>query len=390
MTGPRRFADAGCGKQSRQGTGHASTPGIQPVPARADRHRPAGVRDRHAPAAADRRRCRCRHLECGERRHGCQGQRSARPSRAGPVTGVVSVRDLTKRYGDFAAVDGVSFDIDEGQLVAVLGPNGAGKTTTLEILEGFAEPTSGQVRVLGEDPPRGGRAWRAQVGLVLQSTSLETEPTVADLLRVFGRLYPNPRPVAEVLELIDLADDARTRVGALSGGQQRRVDLGLAIIGNPDVLFLDEPTTGLDPEARRRCWASVERLNDAGTTILLTTHYLDEADHLADRVMVLSAGRLVADTTPAAMRASGGLSVVRFPLPVGAPDLPPSLAAHVTERMLSLHTDRIEPVLADLLAWADHHRLELTTLEVGPPSLEEAYLSITHSEPHDALFASHV
>jgi ABC-2 type transport system ATP-binding protein len=310
------------------------------------------------------------------------------------MTGVVSVRDLTKRYGDFAAVDGISFDIGEGQLVAVLGPNGAGKTTTLEILEGFAEPTSGHVRVLGENPLHGGRAWRAQVGLVLQSTSLETEPTVVDLLRVFGRLYPNPRPVGEVLELIDLADDARTRVGTLSGGQQRRVDLGLAIIGNPDVLFLDEPTTGLDPEARRRCWASVERLNDAGTTILLTTHYLDEADHLADRVMVLSAGRLVADTTPAAMRASGGLSVVRFPLPVEAPDLPPSLAIHVTDRVLSLHTVRIEPVLADLLAWAQHHRLELTALEVGPPSLEEAYLSIARtpvdSEPHDALFTSHV
>jgi ABC-2 type transport system ATP-binding protein len=194
-----------------------------------------------------------------------------------------------------------------------------------------------------------------------------------------------------VLELIDLADDAKARVGTLSGGQQRRVDLGLAIIGNPEVLFLDEPTTGLDPEARRRSWASVQRLHDAGTTVLLTTHYLDEADQLADRVMVLSAGRVVADKTPADLRASGGVSRIRYPLPSGAPldDLPPGLASHVDRgnRLLSLSTNDVGPVLADLVAWAGQHRLDLAALEVGPPSLEDAYLSLA-GDP-DALELEH-
>ena len=296
------------------------------------------------------------------------------------MTDAITVHELTKRYGDFAAVDGISFAIPAGRLVAVLGPNGAGKTTTIEILEGFSAPSSGEVRVLGVEPLRGGRRWRARVGLVLQSTSLETEPTVAELLSLFGRLYPNPRPVPEVLELIDLADDAKARVGTLSGGQQRRVDLGLAIIGNPEVLFLDEPTTGLDPEARRRCWATVRRFNDAGTTVLLTTHYLDEADQLADRVMVLSGGRVVADKTPADLRAGSGVSRIRYPLPLGAPldDLPPALASHLDliDRVLSVRTDQVRPVLADLVAWAGRHRLDLAALEVGPPSLEEAYLSL--------------
>ncbi|MEV4262776.1 ABC transporter ATP-binding protein [Kribbella sp. NPDC049584] len=292
----------------------------------------------------------------------------------------IAVDGLTKYYGDFAAVDGIGFEVPDGQVVAVLGPNGAGKTTTLEILEGFAEATTGEVEVLGENPRRGGRAWRSRIGLVLQSTSLETEPTVAELLTLFGRLYPDPRPIHEVLELIDLTAEAKVRIGTLSGGQQRRVDLGLALIGNPDLLFLDEPTTGLDPEARRRCWATIERLNGSGTTILLTTHYLDEADKLADRVLVLSAGRLVADMTPAAMRASSGISLVRLPLPPGVPP-PPQLARHVTGQELTLQTDQVVPVLAELIAWADESGIGLTGLEVGPPSLEDVYLAMTRKEP---------
>ncbi|MFI5694526.1 ABC transporter ATP-binding protein [Kribbella sp. NPDC051586] len=291
----------------------------------------------------------------------------------------ITVDGLTKYYGDFAAVDGISFEVPDGQVVAVLGPNGAGKTTTLEILEGFAEATSGQVQVLGANPRRGGRAWRSRIGLVLQSTSLETEPTIAELLTLFARLYPNPRPIEEVLDLIDLTVEAKVRVGTLSGGQQRRVDLGLAMIGNPDLLFLDEPTTGLDPEARRRCWATIERLNGSGTTILLTTHYLDEADKLADRVLVLSAGRLVADMTPAAMRASSGVSLVRLPVPPGIA-LPPSLACHVIGQELAFQTDQVVPVLTELISWADRSGVGLTGLEVGPPSLEDVYLSITRKD----------
>ncbi len=176
----------------------------------------------------------------------------------------VTVRDLVKRFGAYTAVDGVSFDAPSGQVTALLGPNGAGKTTTIEILEGFQAPTSGTVRVLGTDPRRGNRAWRARIGLVLQATSLDAQLTVSEALSVYGSLYPAARSLGEVLEVIELRTDARTRIGALSGGQRRRVDLGIAIMGQPEVLFLDEPTTGLDPEARRRLWTVVANLTAAG------------------------------------------------------------------------------------------------------------------------------
>ena len=286
---------------------------------------------------------------------------------------------LTKHFGDFTAVDGVSLDVPDGQLVAMLGPNGAGKTTTLEILEGFIAPTAGTVRVLGVDPRRGGRRWRARIGLVLQSTSLDAELTVRDTLSVFAGLYPAPRPVGEVLELVDLADDAETRVGALSGGQRRRVDVAIGIIGRPEVLFLDEPTTGLDPEARRRAWTAVENLTATGTTVMLTTHYIDEAEHLASRLVLLAAGRVVADTTPEGLRSRGGPATIRCRLAAGAPlaDLPATLAGHVDRdaNALVVRAADITVALRDLLAWADRHHLDLAGLEVGPPSLEDAYLA---------------
>ena len=292
---------------------------------------------------------------------------------------------LTKRFGDFAAVDGVSFEVPGGQLAAVLGPNGAGKTTTLEMLEGFLAPTSGTVRVLGTDPHRGDRRWRARIGLVLQSTSLDAELTVRDTLNVFAGLYPIPRPVGEVLELVDLADDAETRVGALSGGQRRRVDVAIGIIGRPDVLVLDEPTTGLDPEARRRAWTAVENLTTTGTTVVLTTHYIDEADHLANRLILLAAGRIVADTTPEGLRAQGGPATIRCrlgdaalaDLPATLADLPATLAGHLDRdnHALVVRAEDITAPLRDLLGWADRHHLHLAGLEVGPPSLEDAYLA---------------
>ena len=236
----------------------------------------------------------------------------------------IIVKDLLKRYGRFTAVQDVSFEVASGQVTALLGPNGAGKTTTIEILEGFLAPTAGSVQVLGADPRAGGRggkgrAWRARIGLVLQTTSLDAQLTVTEALMMFGALYPKPRRIAEVLDLIDLAADARTRIGALSGGQRRRVDLGLAIIGQPEMLFLDEPTTGLDPEARRRLWSVIENLTAAGTTVLLTTHYLDEAQYLARRVIVLADGRVVADASPDELRAMGGVPVIRFRLPSPVP-----------------------------------------------------------------------
>jgi ABC-2 type transport system ATP-binding protein len=293
----------------------------------------------------------------------------------------IAAEHLTKRYGELAAVDDVSFEVPAGQFVAVLGPNGAGKTTTLEMLEGFTAPTAGTIRVLGGDPRRGGRRWRARIGLVLQSTSLDAELTVAATLGLHGQLYPDPRPVGEVLELVDLAGDAQTRVGVLSGGQRRRVDVAIAVIGRPDVLFLDEPTTGLDPEARRRTWAGITDLTATGTTVVLTTHYIEEADNLADRVLVLAGGRIIADATPHELRTGGGASSVRFPLPdpALAEGLPSALAGHVSPdgRALVIRDADVTAALRDLMGWADAHRLDLTGIEVGPPSLEDAYLAAT-------------
>ncbi len=306
----------------------------------------------------------------------------------------ITAEHLTKRYGELAAVDDVSFEVPAGQLLAILGPNGAGKTTTLEMLEGFIAPTAGTIRVLGADPRRGGRRWRARIGLVLQSTSLDAELTVETTLALFGQLYPDPRPVRDVLELVDLAGDAQTRIGALSGGQRRRVDVAIGVIGRPDILFLDEPTTGLDPQARRRAWAGVADLTATGTTVVLTTHYIEEADQLADRVVVLAAGRIIADATPRELRTRGGASSIRFPLPDRglAAALPANLAGHVTPdgRALLIRDADVTAALRDLLAWADARHLDLDGLEVGPPSLEDAYLAATGGSLTNLEEGSHV
>jgi ABC-2 type transport system ATP-binding protein len=289
----------------------------------------------------------------------------------------IEVEHLVKRYGGFTAVDDVSFAVPAGQVTALLGPNGAGKTTTIEILEGFQAPTAGTVRVLGASPWRANRAWRERIGLVLQSTSLDSQLTVMEALTLFGGLYPDARAAQEVLDLIDMTDDAGTRIGALSGGQRRRVDLGIAIIGKPEMLFLDEPTTGLDPEARRNLWRTIENLTLEGSTVLLTTHYLDEAQHLASRVVVLAGGRVAADTTPEELRVRGGLPVISFRVPPDAPPLPPGLADHFDGGELTLPSTDITADLAALVGWARAGEVDLTGLEVGPPSLEDAYLSLT-------------
>jgi len=245
--------------------------------------------------------------------------------------------------------------------------------------------------VLGANPRRGGRAWRARVGLVLQSTSLDPELTVRGTLELYAPLYPRPWPVQEALELIDLTDDAQTRVGVLSGGQRRRLDLAIGIIGRPEILFLDEPTTGLDPEARRRTWTAVENLTKAGGTVLLTTHYIDEAEHLADRIIVLARGTLVTDTSPDRLRAMGGPATIRCPLTdrAGAAELPAALAAHVdrSRRELVIRTTDPSADLRALLAWADAEHVDLTGLEVGPPSLEDAYLATIGEPPTPEVHA---
>ena len=304
---------------------------------------------------------------------------------------VIAVRDLVHRYDELLALDGVSFDIAAGEIVALLGPNGAGKTTTLEVLEGYLVPTGGTICVLGADPSRGGREWRARIGVVLQSRSLDPRLRVRDALKLFARLHPRPRAVAEVLELIGLCDDAETRIGQLSGGQQRRVDLGLGIIGRPELLFLDEPTTGLDPVARRGAWAIVRELAADGTTVLFSTHYMEEAQQLAARLLVLADGRLVADATPDALRADADRSVVRLPLAgsVSPADLPPELADGWRPGQLELAVESaaIAVVVEAVLAWAHIHDIDLSALEIAPPGLEEAYLRLTARPDHGSVMA---
>jgi len=207
---------------------------------------------------------------------------------------VVEVRGLRKRYREVEAVRGLDFDIRRGETFALLGPNGAGKSTTIEILEGYRDRSAGEVRVLGTDPQHGGLAWKARLGIVLQSTGESGTATVREQLRHFAGLYPNPRDVDEVIAAVGLEEKAGTRISKLSGGQQRRVDVALGIIGRPELLFLDEPTTGFDPEARRQFWTLIRSLRDEGTSILLTTHYLDEAQQLADRGGIIAGGELVA------------------------------------------------------------------------------------------------
>jgi ABC-2 type transport system ATP-binding protein len=219
----------------------------------------------------------------------------------GPIDpdAAISIRGLVKRYGDFVAVDGLDLDIRRGEIFALLGPNGAGKTTTVEICEGYRARDAGEVRVLGEDPADGARSWKAQLGIVLQSGSGDSQLTVRELLIAQASYYADPRDPDEVMALVGLTEKAGVRGKALSGGQRRRLDVALGIVGRPTLLFLDEPTTGFDPEARRQFWALIRSLRELGTTMLLTTHYLDEAEALADRVGVIARGRLVEVAVPA-------------------------------------------------------------------------------------------
>jgi ABC-2 type transport system ATP-binding protein len=274
----------------------------------------------------------------------------------------VSVSELRKSYGEVEAVRGISFEIASGEIFGLLGPNGAGKTTTVEILEGYRERDAGSVTVLGADPARAGDSWREQIGVVLQSSAMYQTLSVAESLALFAGYYERPRAVDEVVQLIGLEEKRDARVRTLSGGQRRRLDLGLALIGDPDLLFLDEPTTGFDPQARRRAWESISSLRSLGKTILLTTHYLDEAERLCDRVAVLRDGRI------AAMGSPGELT--------GA--LPPTeIRYRQNGREVVLRTDEPTRVLNELTQTALAEGRELEALEVRRPSLEEVYLSLT-------------
>ncbi len=279
---------------------------------------------------------------------------------------VISVRDLRKSYGDVEAVCGIDLEVREGEIFAFLGPNGAGKTTTVEILEGYRKRDGGEVTVLGEDPARAGRGWRERIGIVLQSGHLEPYLTVAESLALYAGYYRAPRPVDEVIEAIGLGEKAGERAGRLSGGQQRRLDVGMALIGDPDLLFLDEPTTGFDPEARRQAWDVVVGLRALGKTVFLTTHYMDEAQRLADRVAILAGGKVVARGTPEDLG--------------DRESRPARISYREGGREVELETTTPVQTLNELTGRALANGLELEALEVTRPSLEDVYLELTRSE----------
>lgn len=300
----------------------------------------------------------------------------------GPVV-AVTVEGLRKTYGEVVAVDDLSFTIEHGEVFALLGPNGAGKTTTVEILEGHRRRTGGSVDVLGFDPQTGGRAFRERIGIVLQEAGFDDDFTVAELVRLYRGLYPRRLDAGAVIDLVGLTEKAGARVKTLSGGQRRRLDLALGLVGDPDLLFLDEPTTGFDPSARRRAWELIEGLRELGKTVVLTTHYLDEAEHLADRVAVIVKGRLVALGTPAELAARHRTSVVAFRLPAGVPitDLPPLDGALMPEGAdWQLTTARPTHALHRLTGWALQRGLEMPALTVRRPTLEDVYLTLIGAE----------
>jgi ABC-2 type transport system ATP-binding protein len=296
---------------------------------------------------------------------------------------VIVVRGLRKSYEDLEAVRGIDLTVERGEVFAFLGPNGAGKTTTVEILEGYRDRSGGDVEVLGDDPQTAGRDWRQRIGVVLQQTKMHPELTVEETLELFAGYYAEPRGVGETVELVGLTEKADTRVGKLSGGQQRRLDVAMALIGDPELLFLDEPTTGFDPSARRQAWKVIESLRDLGKTIFLTTHYMDEAQVLADRAAIIVGGQIVAEGPPDEIGREAAITEIRFRLPEGVDraQLPVAVDADDgVERAVTIRTADPVAVLNDLTGWARERGTDLPGLAVGSPSLEEIYLELTKSD----------
>jgi ABC-2 type transport system ATP-binding protein len=293
----------------------------------------------------------------------------------------IEVTGLRKRYGDLEAVRGVDLHVDPGEVFAMLGPNGAGKTTIVEILEGFRDRSGGQVSVLGHDPADNDRDLKARTGIVLQSTGVDPFLTVRETVEMYGGYYAHPRPTDEVIEVVGLKDKSETRVNKLSGGQQRRLDVAVALAGDPELLFLDEPTTGFDPNARRNAWEIVKNLTGLGKTVFLTTHFMDEAQYLADRVAIIAKGQIVVQGPPDTLAGRDAMqSRIRYRLPAGvqsAPDLGQELRANGT---FEIRADDPTRALHALTGWALNAGVRFETLDVTRPSLEDVYLEITGGE----------
>ena len=299
---------------------------------------------------------------------------------------VVSIRGLRKSYGPVEAVAGIDLEIRRGEIFAFLGPNGAGKTTTVEILEGFRDRTSGEVSVLGVDPARGNTAWRNRVGAVLQESSAEPGFTVRECLQLYAGYYLAPRDIDETIALVGLGEKVDTKGAQLSGGQRRRLDVALALIGDPELIFLDEPTTGFDPSARRTAWDVIDGLRALGKTVFLTTHYMDEAEHLADRIAVIAGGRIVAEGTPGTLGGRDSMATtIRFTLPpeVATAELPAELRGLLAGEdgpvTLTTHTPLVH--VHALSTWALERGIDLPDLDVRRPALEDVYLELTKAAP---------
>jgi ABC-2 type transport system ATP-binding protein len=296
----------------------------------------------------------------------------------------VDVRGLVKSYQGTQAVRGIDLTIRQGEVFALLGPNGAGKTTTIEILEGYRTRDRGEVSVLGVDPGAQRARLKSRIGIVLQSTGVDRYLTVRETIAMYATFYPRPRPVDEVISLVGLQEKRDVRVLKLSGGQQRRLDVAIALVGNPELLFLDEPTTGFDPSARREAWEVIKNLATLGMTVLLTTHYMDEAQFLADRVAVIAAGRIVAEGTPATLGDRQlARARIRYRRPAGA-TLPDGLSGPSgPDGYIEITADDVVQALHQLTGWAIDHGASLDGLEVTRPSLEDIYLSLTSALPGD-------
>jgi ABC-2 type transport system ATP-binding protein len=313
-------------------------------------------------------------------------QRRAASTPQSPEDLVISIRALRKRYGDRDAVRGIDLEVRRGEIFAFLGPNGAGKTTTVEILEGFREATNGQVDVLGSTPWRAPAAWRERIGIVLQESEAEPGLTVRECLDLYAGYYRAPRQVEETLALVGLSEQADQRATALSGGERRRLDVALALIGDPELIFLDEPTTGFDPSARRAAWEVIAGLRDLGKTVFLTTHYMEEAERLADRIAVIAAGEIVAQGTPQTLgdrQFSGTRITFATPSGAAAAELPATLASRSEQQRdgrIAFSSSTVAVDLHALSGWALERGAELDNLEVRQPTLEDVYLNLTAND----------